>query len=52
MWLFGQMQPNIGDSRRFVQASWHASLLEKEKKKKLLRIETKIRENLSLDNFA
>lgn len=26
MWLFGQMQPNIGDRRRLVHASWHASL--------------------------
>lgn len=26
MWLFGQMQPNIGEYRILVQASWHASL--------------------------
>lgn len=32
MWLFGQMQPNIGDRRRLVQASWHASLWKKPKK--------------------
>lgn len=26
MWLFGQMHPNMGDSLRFVQDSWHNSL--------------------------
>lgn len=31
MWLLGQMQPNIGDSRRFVHASWQASLVGRKK---------------------
>lgn len=30
MWLFGQMQPNIGERRKLVQESWHRSLKDNE----------------------
>jgi hypothetical protein len=32
MWLFGQIQPNMGDSLSLDQASWHSSLKNRNKK--------------------